>query len=189
MIQLMPNSTLKDLVFDTLAKHIGTSVARLEDTARTMQKTETRRSAPTNTASSTRHSAIRKAILYLLHHPELAGEHELDPAWAQSSAPGFVLLTELVNTLRTHPMPLGILLEHYRDSPQLKTLDALACLPAPQDSDDAQVRQSMWRDMLGHLAAAYARERLRELTAQPFDQLQTHERQELLRLSSIKATS
>jgi DNA primase len=188
LFQLMPEGTLKDLVFDTLAKHIGTSVTRLQNTGRASKPSESSRPPSTNTPSSTRQSAIRKAILYLLYHPELASEYELDPAWAQSTIPGFALLSELINTLRVHPMPLGVLLEHYRDSPQLKTLDALACLPAPQDSDDEQVRQSMWQDMLNHLATAYSRERLRELTAQPFDQLQAHERHELLRLSSTKNT-
>lgn len=189
LIQLMPESTLKDLVFDALAKQIGTRVSRLQNTPRNAEPAERRRTQPPSSPGNTRHSAIRKAILYLLHHPELAGEHELDPAWAHSTTPGFALLSELVNTLRAQPMPLGILLERYRDSPHLKTLDALACLPAPQDSEDEQVRQSMWYDMLNHLAAAYTRDRLRELTSKSFDQLQEDERHELLRLSSIKSTS
>ncbi|OYY74468.1 MAG: DNA primase [Gammaproteobacteria bacterium 28-57-27] len=189
LIQLMPESTLKDLVFDALAKQIGTRVSRLQNTPRNAEPAERRRIPPPSSSSNTRHSAIRKAILYLLYHPELAGEHELDPAWAHSTTPGFALLSELVNTLRAQPMPLGILLERYRDSPHLKTLDALACLPAPQDSEDELVRQNMWHDMLNHLAAAYTRDRLRELTSKSFDQLQKDERQELLRLSAIKATS
>ncbi|MDD2893306.1 MAG: DNA primase [Halothiobacillaceae bacterium] len=189
LIQLMPESTLKDLVFDALAKQIGTRVSRLQNAPRNTEPAERRRTPPPSSPSNTRHSAIRKAILYLLYHPELAGEYELDPAWAHSTTPGFALLSELVNTLRAQPMPLGILLERYRDSPHLKTLDALACLPAPQDSEDEQVRQSMWHDMLNHLAAAYARDRLRELTSKSFDQLQENERHELLRLSSIKSTS
>ncbi len=189
LIQLMPESTLKELVFDTLAQRIGTRINRLQSDALAPHARELRRKPAANGSSNPRHSAIRQAILYLLYHPELAGEYALDPAWAHSTTPGFALLSELVNTLRTQPMPLGILLEHYRDSPHLKTLDALACLSAPQDSDDEQVRQGIWRDMLEHLAAAYARARLRELTAKPFDQLQAHERQELLRLSSIKPAS
>ncbi len=185
LIQLMPESTLKELVFNSLAQRVGTRVNRLQFNAPAPQTPKLHRQPPT---SNTRHSAIRQAILYLLYHPELARDTALDPAWAQSVIPGYVLLAELIATLRANPMPLGILLEHYRNSPQLKTIDALACLPAPQDSDDEQVRQSMWRDMLSHLTAAFSRERLRELTAKPFDQLQTHERHELLRLSAIKLT-
>ncbi|MGD9889380.1 MAG: DNA primase [Halothiobacillaceae bacterium] len=189
LLLLMPESTLKDLVFDKLAQRIGTPVSRLHTQAKTTHRSEKKPATPPSPSSNSRHSAIRQAILYLLHHPELAGEHALEASWAQSTIPGYALLYELVDTLRAQPMPLGILLEHYRDSPHIKTIDALACLPAPQDSDDEQVRKSIWHDMLNHLTAAYTRERLHELTRKPFDQLSKNERHELLRLSAIKRSS
>lgn len=189
LIQQMPESTLKDLMFELLAKQVGTRINRLQNAAeKTLQKnTDKPAKQPLKrTASSTRHSAIRQAILFLLHHPELAAEREIDPAWGSSTIPGFALLAELTQRLRADPLPLGVLLEHYRDSPHAKALDALACLAAPEDSDDSQIRKNMWGDMLEHLSLTYSRERLRQLTTRPFDQLQAHERNELLRLSTIE---
>ncbi len=191
LIQLMPESTLKDLVLDELAKRIGANLARLHKSAQNSATSHgIKQPSPTHarTSAPTRHSAIRKAILFLLHYPELAQQRDIDPAWADSTAPGFAFLSELVSSLRAHPAPLGAVIERFRDSPHAKALDALALLPEPEGADDVNVRLSMWNDMLEHLATSHSKDRLRELTAKPFDQLQAHERHELLRLSAIKSS-
>ncbi|HES75712.1 MAG TPA: DNA primase, partial [bacterium] len=189
LIQLMPDSTLKDLVFDALTKHVGTRISRLPNTVRAAKQGEEKRKPPAASRNSTRHSAIRQAILLLLHHPELASERALNPAWANSTLPGFNLLHALVSTLCEHPAPLGVLLERFRNSPHAKALDALACLPEPQGSDDVLMRQKMWHGMLDRLNKTYADARWDELMSKPHNQLTTDERHELLRLSQIKSTS
>ncbi|MEW5838327.1 MAG: DNA primase [Pseudomonadota bacterium] len=200
LLELMPESTLKDLVLAKLAQQVGASLHRrpsAEPTASSQSAASTR-PALRRKASSPRQSAIRQAILLLLRHPELASEKISESAiiqdWRESAIPGYALLSELIQFLRATPMSLGALLEHYRNSPHAKVMDGLACLLAAEpsahnaanDGDDTQILQSMWLDMLEHLTLAHNRERLRELTSRPFAQLQTHERQELLRLSAIR---
>jgi hypothetical protein len=127
-------------------------------------------------------------MILLLHHPELAQTQNTDPHWLQSEVPGLALLATIIQRLREYPSSLGVLLEHFRDSPHIKTLSMLACLEPPHESDDPTMRQTIWHDMLRHLEALHHRERLRQLTAQPFSTLQPHERLELQQLSAIKTT-
>lgn len=187
LIQGMPAGVLRELVLDALATRVGVPVERLQAEGGKVKPAP----APQNSASTQppepgRPTALRKAILLLLHHPELAATGATDPAWAQSPVPGLPLLAVLIEHLRAKPSPLGVTLEHFRDSPHAQTLKALTRLPPPRDSDNETIRQRMWQDMLEHIAGMHAKERLRQLTSQPFAELQALERQELLRLTALQ---
>ncbi|MDM7322732.1 MAG: DNA primase [Gammaproteobacteria bacterium] len=185
LIQRMPTGVLKDLVLDKLAARVGVSVNRLLP--------EKGHSAPetplplVSSIESGRTTALRKAIVLLLHYPELAARRAPDPAWAQSPVPGLPLLALLIDQLRSRPSPMGVILEHFRASPHARTLEAISRLPPPRESEDIEIRERMWLDMLEHIAATHNRARLRQLTERPFAELQPLERQELLRLTTTQS--
>ncbi|MEW6445257.1 MAG: DNA primase [Pseudomonadota bacterium] len=190
LIQGMPAGVLKDLVLEALATRVGVNPDRLRGEERppmhTPHSTQTTPNEPGATAGNGRPTALRKAILLLLHHPELASLQASDPAWADSSIPGLPLLQQLIEHLRTHPTRLGVTLEHFRDSPHAQALMALTRLPPPKDSGDEAIRRKMWGDMIDHIIDMHTRERLRTLTSRPFGELQAVERQELLRLTALQ---
>ncbi|MEF3193697.1 MAG: DNA primase [Halothiobacillaceae bacterium] len=184
LIQGMPEGVLKDLVLDELAARVGVSADRLlsqKNRDAPAPKTHERPFRPDEPGRTT---ALRKAIVLLLHYPELATLREPAPAWATSPVPGLPLLAQLIDHLRKHPAPLGVTLEHFRTTPHAQALGAISRLPPPCESEDEEIRERMWLDMLEHIAATHNRARLRQLTARPFDELQPVERRELLRLTS-----
>ncbi|MGC9008313.1 MAG: hypothetical protein ACP5IY_04455, partial [Halothiobacillaceae bacterium] len=186
LIQRMPTGVLKDLVLDELAARVGVSADRLlpqKDRGAPAPKAHER---PVRPAEPVRATALRKAIALLLHYPELASRRAPDPAWAQSPVPGLPLLAQLIDHLRSRPTPMGVTLEHFRASPHARAMQAISRLPPPRESEDIDVRERMWLDMLEHIAATHNRARLRQLTERPFAELQPLERQELLRLTTLQ---
>jgi DNA primase len=190
MIQNMPSSLLKDLVLDTLAERVGVAVERLQipKSAHQQPGKLAQRTPSRSIQSAGRASAIRKAMVLLLHYPELVQTQTTNPQWLHSDVPGLPLLATIIQRLQEYPSSLGVLLEHFRNSPHIRTLSTLACIAPQQESDDPAKRLTIWHDMLRHLDALHQRGRLRQLTAQPFSTLQTHERLELQQLSAIKTT-
>jgi DNA primase len=188
LIQGMPAGVLKDLVLNELATRVGVLVDRLlpaRDKAPPTSRPPERPAAPPDGGRPT---ALRKAIVLLLHYPELASRRAPDPAWTQSPVPGLPLLAQLMEHLRSRPAPLGVTLEHFRASPHAQVMQAISRLPPPRESEDIDVRERMWLDMLEHIASTHNRARLRQLTERPFAELQPLERQELLRLSTLQSS-
>ena len=193
LIQLMPNGVLKELVLAALAERVGVSAERLmpEPSSREIKSPEAHQRAVAPSPSEPgRPTALRKAILLLLHHPELALGLTPPPGWADSPVPGLPLLSQLINLLSERSAPLGVVLEHFRNSPHAQALEALTRQPPPQDSADDAIRQNMWSDMLEHIGAMHNRtqleKRLAELNKRPFSELQPIERQELSRLMTLQ---
>jgi DNA primase len=208
LIQRMPAGVLKDLVLNELAGRIGVPVDRLrskDDAGAPSAKGQQTRMAdgpgrtephgapflgperPAAAPGGGRPTALRKAIVLLLHYPELASLRAPDPAWAQSPVPGLPLLAQLIDYLRRHPSPMGVTLEHFRTSPNFRILQAISRLPPPQKSEDSTVRERMWLDMLEHITATHNRARLLQLTERPFAELQPLEREELMRLTRLQS--
>ncbi|HET19274.1 MAG TPA: DNA primase [Chromatiales bacterium] len=187
LIQGMPAGVLKDLVLDALAARVGVPVDRLMPAKERGAPAPRAPERPAQPVDAGRTTALRKAIVLLLHHPELAARRVPDPAWTQSSIPGLPLLAELIDHLSRHPAPLGVTLEHFRTSPHAQVMQAISRLPSPRESDDDAVRERMWLDMLEHITSTHNRARLRQLTERPFAELQPIERQELLRLTSLQS--
>lgn len=188
LIQGMPAGVLKDLVLDELAARVGVSTERLlpqKDRGAPAPKAHER---PVRSDNPGRATALRKAIVLLLHYPDLASRRAPDPAWAQSPVPGLPLMAQLIDHLRSRPTPMGVTLEHFRATPHAQVLQAISRLPPPQESEDIDVRERMWIDMLEHIASTHNRARLRQLTERPFAELQPLERQELLRLTTLESS-
>lgn len=188
LIQGMPAGVLKDLVLDKLAARVGVSVDRLLPAKERLAPRPQAHERPVRPADPGRATALRKAVVLLLHYPELAARRAPDPAWTQSPVPGLPLLALLIDHLRSHPSPMGVTLEHFRASPHARVLEAISRLPPPRESEDIEVRERMWLDMLEHIAATHNRARLRQLTERPFAELQPLERQELLRLTTLQSS-
>ncbi|MFZ5536523.1 MAG: DNA primase [Pseudomonadota bacterium] len=188
LIQGMPAGVLKDLVLDKLAARVGVNVDRLLPSKERLAPRPQAHERPVRPAEPGRATALRKAIVLLLHYPELAARRAPDPAWAQSPVPGLPLLALLIDQLRSRPSPMGVTLEHFRASPHARVLEAISRLPPPRESEDIEVRERMWLDMLEHIAATHNRARLRQLTERPFAELQPLERQELLRLTTLQSS-
>ncbi|MEO1750815.1 DNA primase [Thiofaba sp. EF100] len=188
LIQGMPAGVLKDLVLDKLAARVGVSIDRLLPSKERLAPRPQAHERPVRPAEPGRATALRKAIVLLLHYPELAARRAPDPAWAQSPVPGLPLLALLIDHLRSRPTPMGVTLEHFRASPHARVLEAISRLPPPRESEDIEVRERMWLDMLEHIAATHNRARLRQLTERPFAELQPLERQELLRLTTLQSS-
>ncbi|MEW6728908.1 MAG: DNA primase [Pseudomonadota bacterium] len=188
LIQGMPAGVLKDLVLDKLAARVGVSVDRLLPVKERLAPRPQAHERPVKPADPGRATALRKAIALLLHYPELAARRAPDPAWTQSPVPGLPLLALLIDHLRSRPSPMGVTLEHFRASPHSRVLEAISRLPPPRESEDIEVRERMWLDMLEHIAATHNRARLRQLTERPFAELQPLERQELLRLTTLQSS-
>lgn len=85
-----------------------------------------------------RRNLVRQAIHLLVHHPEIADKVVLNPALATLDRPGVPLLIELVEELSRQPCAnTGVLLERWRERPDLKHLRTLSLQECLVDSDGA----------------------------------------------------
>lgn len=183
LIQSMPQSTLRELMFAQLEQRVGARLHIPETASAPVRSVPKIKPRPSGTP---RQSTLRQAITLLLHHPDLAAEHPVDPAWRHSDVPGYTLLGELAEYLRAYPTPLGVTLEHFRNSPHDSILNALAMQQPAKRAEQTDMARVIWVDMLQRLAADHARERLRILTSRPVSQLTAAEKNELLQLSVIQ---
>jgi len=72
-------------------------------------------------------SPVRSAITLLLHRPSLAGQIEISPLLQQLELPGTRLLLDLLEFLHHRPhITTGAILEHWRHTPEGKSLSKLA---------------------------------------------------------------
>jgi DNA primase len=85
-----------------------------------------------------RRNLVRQAIHLLVHHPEIADKVVLNPALATLDRPGVPLLIELVEELSRRPCAnTGVLLERWRERPDLKHLRTLSLQECLVDSAGA----------------------------------------------------
>ena len=93
-----------------------------------------------------RRNLVRQAIHLLVHYPEIADKVALNPALATLDRPGVPLLIELVEELGRRPCAnTGVLLERWRERPDLKHLRTLSLQDCLVDSNGAA------RDLAGAL--------------------------------------
>jgi len=99
--------------------------------------------------SQVRSSPVRVAIALLLQHSELAQNADLDSAEVPTFvSDGVVLLRKIVQLLKEQPnMPLGGLLERFRNVPEERYLQRLALwdLPIPDDGIKAEFTDALSR--------------------------------------------
>jgi DNA primase len=94
-----------------------------------------------------RRNLVRQAIHLLVHHPEIADKVTLNPALATLDRPGVPLLIELVEELGRRPCAnTGVLLERWRERPDLKHLRTLSLQECLVDSDGAarELAGALW---------------------------------------------
>lgn len=85
-----------------------------------------------------RRNLVRQAIHLLVHHPEIADKVTLNPALKTLDRPGVPLLVELVEELSQRPCAnTGVLLERWRERPDLKHLRTLSLQECLVDSTGA----------------------------------------------------
>ena len=85
-----------------------------------------------------RRNLVRQAIHLLVHHPEIADKVALNPALRTLQRPGVALLIELVEELGRRPCAnTGVLLERWRERPDLKHLRTLSLQECLVDSAGA----------------------------------------------------
>lgn len=85
-----------------------------------------------------RRNLVRQAIHLLVHHPEIADKVVLAPTLATLDRPGVPLLIELVEELSRQPCAnTGVLLERWRERPDLKHLRTLSLQECLVDSAGA----------------------------------------------------
>jgi len=85
-----------------------------------------------------RRPLVRQAIHLLVHHPEIADKITLNPALNTLDRPGVPLLIELVEELSRRPCAnTGVLLERWRERPDLKHLRTLSLQECLVDSAGA----------------------------------------------------
>jgi DNA primase len=94
--------------------------------------------APPGQVQAGRRNLVRQAIHLLVHHPEIADKVTMTPALATLDRPGVPLLIELVEELGRQPCAnTGVLLERWRERPDLKHLRTLSLQECLVDSDGA----------------------------------------------------
>jgi DNA primase len=93
---------------------------------------------PAGQVQAGRRNLVRQAIHLLVHHPEIADKVVLNPALATLDRPGVPLLIELVEELGRRPCAnTGVLLERWRERPDLKHLRTLSLQECLVDSAGA----------------------------------------------------
>jgi DNA primase len=108
-LEKLPAGTFRDLLADEIGRLVGRSLP-----ARAPQG---RAQPPRKTPGTPRPSLIRRAILLLAHHPQLAAELGAPEALETISRPGIDLLCRLIRTVAGMSQPrLDRLIELWRDS-------------------------------------------------------------------------
>jgi len=86
-------------------------------------------------------SAVRAAIIFLLHFPLLVEEVDLKGRWREVDAPGMALLKKIIDFLADNPeVSLGRILEQFRGQDEEKVVEKLAIVDLP-DIDHGVVEE------------------------------------------------
>lgn len=182
LISKIPESLFKELVAEELGKRTRVPAATLgralgfNQAAAAPARNRPRSSAPT--ANSAGLSPLKQALGLLLHHPQLA-QHVEDISWLQGrQSKGAALLCDLLELLRRQPhLNTGAILEHWRDR---DGADQLAKLATWDPVIPIEGREKQLTGALDVLRAKAEEQRLTDLMAKPFEQLNGPERAELV---------
>lgn len=161
LLERIPTGIFRELMADEVAKVVGLNRERMStvlgastggDTSvatsrANMNSGAAHRSDRQDTADARysgghpqvgRRNLVRQAIHLLVHHPEIADKVALNPTLATLDRPGVPLLIELVEELSRRPCAnTGVLLERWRERPDLKHLRTLSLQECLVDSAGA----------------------------------------------------
>lgn len=108
-----------------------------------------------------RQNLIRQSIHLLVHYPQIADKVQLPAGVATLLRPGIALLVELLKELQQKPCATtGILLERWRDHPDIRHLSKLARMECVPDAGGAAKDLAGALQQLGEHAASGRREYL-----------------------------
>jgi len=173
LLDRIPAGVYRELLTEEVAKRVRldpgrlTSALSIREPARPAERLRhpTRPAAPAG-----RGSLVRQAIRILVHHPTLAQRVTPPPRLADLDRPGAALLSELLAELKENPCPnTGVLLERWRDRPNLEPLAKLARSDYPLEPEAAL------NELTGALEQLDAERR-----RQRFDELLEKQRREAL---------
>ena len=121
LLQTMPNSVYKELLFNQLASLVKIDVNELK-------KDNYIKNYKTSTVAepASIHTTISRAITLLLHYPQLAKDFSHNQLFSIEVS-GIKILEQLIYLLKSQPdLTLGAILEHWRDQPEAGILANLA---------------------------------------------------------------
>ncbi|HEX7011198.1 MAG TPA: DNA primase [Steroidobacteraceae bacterium] len=166
LLERIPAGVYRELLTEEVAKRVRldpgrmTSALSIREPARPAERPSRNQSRPTQ-PDTVRGSLVRQAIRILVHHPTLGQRVTPPPQLAELDKPGVALLCELLTELRENPCPnTAVLLERWRDRPNLEPLAKLARTDYPLEPEAAL---SDLTGVLEKLEAERRRQRLDEL--------------------------
>lgn len=129
LVRKIPHGVYRELMIGHLAETVGMSAERLErligDSG--SDKAVSRNRTTASAAGVTRSNLVRQAIALLLHYPQVAAEDVDTKALGKVEKPGVLLITELLEVLRSHPqLTTAGLLERWREREEHGHLARLA---------------------------------------------------------------
>lgn len=181
LIAKIPEGLFKELVAEELGKRTRVPAATLGRALGVNRATTHARNPPRPLASAASNaglSPLKQALGLLLHHPQLA-QHVGDISWLQGrQSKGAALLCDLLELLRKQPhLSTGAILEHWRDR---DGADQLAKLATWDPVIPIEGREKQLTGALDVLRGKAEEQRLTDLMAKPFEQLNEPERTELV---------
>ena len=175
-LQALPESTLRTLLCNHIAKHCGLSVEQLEQRVQHGKRpARDSQHRSDQDATSPKTKLLDAAIGVILCKPALALDAEVNVMLLQSTTDELATLRDLAGFIKKHPdCHLGQLIEHWHGT----TLGGHLKRLTPRDS--------LYRD---ELTALYSEEKLRETLIGALTQLRKQsEKRWLTELSRVKST-
>ena len=152
LLEKMPPGVYRQLAQQKLESMIGISLGSIAQTHDSFPQNQSASGTrqPRKTASQSRAlNPMRRAILLLLQHPELASLIPADTFSINPSLPGATLLSNLASICLSNPQTnTGSLLEHFRDGPDWTAVSKLASTPYFPDGRELEAEQA--KDELTH---------------------------------------
>jgi len=188
LVDLIPDTYVREEVADKTKTYLGTQdhqFRQLFETGKWQEPTKTQKNVQNNL------TPVRRAVLLLLHQPQLAAEAapHVD-SLRQLNMAGADLLARLVEFLHSRPeISMAALLEHWRGTDDGNALHKLAGirLEIPEDGMAAEFRHVLEYQLLASLHERHRDERLRALQGRKPSELSEAEKAEMRALLSAPA--
>ena len=156
MLNKMPDSLFRDMLFDKLSGHTHVGVDKLRgktaQTSAVQKQTTTPDIAATHPGKS---SATRDAITLLLQYPGFANDCDIPDTFGSCDIQGYTLLSRLVSAIKqagiTTPQ---VLIEHWRNEPDFDIVNKLLQRTV-QGADDIATARSVYIDSVRAMQKKY----------------------------------
>jgi DNA primase len=147
----MPNSILRELLLNKLARLIDIDVQRLDTPTSRISHTSRSAASPQPDTTQKGPGELRVCIALLLQHPPLATLLELPAEFRESEINGVPLLFDIYRTIIDKPTISGqAILERWRDKKELPILEKLSFLDIP-GTGKSDIREQLYFETTSRL--------------------------------------